>query len=91
MNIANWYRKEIFRGLLYRIYYSSILSMTECTGKEKQCYQWNEIDNKPNILTNKIVAIMNRDEERDIFDLCAFYNEEFNWGAILSIANKKRL
>ena len=50
------------------------------------------IDNKLNILTNKIVAIMNRDEEKDIFDLCALsYNEEFNWGEILSIANKKAL
>jgi len=50
------------------------------------------IDNKLNILTNKIVAIMNRDEEKDIFDLCALsYNEKFNWGEILSIANKKVL
>jgi len=50
------------------------------------------IDNKLNILTNKIVTIMNRDEEKDIFDLCALsYNEKFNWGEILAIANKKVL
>lgn len=51
-----------------------------------------KIDNKLNILTNKIVAIMNRDEEKDVFDLCAIaYNEEFNWGEIFRIANKKAL
>jgi hypothetical protein len=50
------------------------------------------IDNKINILTNKIVAILNRDEEKDIFDLCAIsYHEQFNWGMMLGIANKKAL
>lgn len=50
------------------------------------------IDNKINILTNKIVAILNRDEEKDIFDLCAIsYSEQFNWGKMLEIANKKAL
>jgi len=50
------------------------------------------IDNKLNILTNKIVAILNRDEEKDVFDLFAIsYNEEFNWGEMLEIANKKAL
>jgi len=48
------------------------------------------IDNKINILTNKIGAIIDRDEEKDIFDLfCFSCNEEFNWGEILEIANKK--
>jgi len=48
------------------------------------------IDNKINILTNKIAAIMNRDEEKDIFDLCAIsYNEKFVWGEIFKIVNKK--
>ena len=44
------------------------------------------------ILTNKIVAVLNRDEEKDIFDLFAIsYNESFNWGTVLEIANKKAL
>ncbi|HOJ29420.1 MAG TPA: nucleotidyl transferase AbiEii/AbiGii toxin family protein [Spirochaetota bacterium] len=48
------------------------------------------VDNKINILTNKITAIINRDEEKDIFDLfCFAYNENFNWEEVLHIANKK--
>ena len=48
------------------------------------------IDNKINILANKINAIIDRDEEKDIFDLfCLTYHEEFNWKDILDIANKK--
>jgi len=50
------------------------------------------IDNKINILTNKINTIINRDEEKDIFDLfCFAYNEEFNWNNILKITNKKEV
>jgi len=49
-----------------------------------------KIDNKINILTNKINTIINRDEEKDVFDLfCLTYYEEFNWGDIFKIANKK--
>ncbi|MCD4667563.1 MAG: nucleotidyl transferase AbiEii/AbiGii toxin family protein [Sulfurimonas sp.] len=49
-----------------------------------------KIDNKINILTNKINTIINRDEEKDVFDLfCLAYHEEFNWGKIFEIANKK--
>jgi len=41
-------------------------------------------------LTNKISTIVNRDEEKDIFDLfCIAYNEVFNWGEVFKIANKK--
>jgi predicted nucleotidyltransferase component of viral defense system len=48
------------------------------------------IDNIVNIFTNKVVAILDRDEEKDIFDLFAiFFNEEFSWKAMLNIANKK--
>ena len=50
------------------------------------------IDNKINILTNKLGAIIDRDEEKDIFDL--FYlasNETFNWDEVLKIANKKSI
>lgn len=50
------------------------------------------IDNITNMLTNKITAIMDRDEEKDIFDLFAIaYNETYNWGHILKIANKKSI
>ena len=49
-----------------------------------------KVDNKINILTNKINTIINRDEEKDVFDLfCLAYHEEFNWNSILEIANKK--
>lgn len=49
-----------------------------------------KIDNKINILTNKINTIINRDEEKDVFDLfCLAYNEDFNWGEVFEIANKK--
>jgi len=49
-----------------------------------------KIDNKINILTNKINTIINRDEEKDVFDLfCLAYYEEFNWGDVFKIANKK--
>ena len=49
-----------------------------------------KIDNKINILTNKINTIINRDEEKDIFDLfCLVYEENFNWAEIFKIANKK--
>ena len=50
------------------------------------------VDNKINILTNKICTIVSRDEEKDIFDLfCLAYNEEFNWGEVFKIANKKAI
>ncbi|MFA6654019.1 MAG: nucleotidyl transferase AbiEii/AbiGii toxin family protein [Candidatus Delongbacteria bacterium] len=48
------------------------------------------IDNILNILTNKISAILSRDEEKDIFDLFSIaYNMDFNWHEVLSIVNKK--
>jgi len=48
------------------------------------------VDNKFNILTNKINTIVNRDEEKDVFDLfCLAYNEQFNWKEIFNEANKK--
>ncbi len=50
------------------------------------------VDNKFNILTNKINTIVNRDEEKDVFDLfCLAYNEQFNWKEIFNEANKKAL
>jgi predicted nucleotidyltransferase component of viral defense system len=48
------------------------------------------IDNIKNILSNKISAIIGRDEEKDIFDLFSIaFNEQFKWPEILAIANKK--
>ncbi len=50
------------------------------------------IDNITNILTNKITAILGRDDAKDIFDLfCIAYHEEFNWKDVLNITNKKML
>lgn len=51
-----------------------------------------KIDNKINILTNKINTIISRDEEKDIFDLfCLAYNEKFEWKEVFEIANKKAI
>lgn len=50
------------------------------------------IDNKVNILANKITAIVGRDEEKDFFDLFVLAkNESFNWQKILEIASKKSI
>jgi len=50
------------------------------------------IDNILNILANKLTAILDRDEEKDLFDLVAIAkHEEFSWPEILSIAEKKSL
>jgi len=50
------------------------------------------VDNKINILANKVTAIIGRDEEKDFFDLfCLTKHESFNWETILKIANKKSL
>lgn len=48
------------------------------------------VDNINNILTNKLGAIMDRDEEKDVFDLVSIaHNENICWDDALSIANKK--
>jgi len=49
-----------------------------------------QIDNIENILSNKLNAVIDRDEAKDIFDIymiCKFY--DFNWEEILDIAHKK--
>ncbi|MEA2027507.1 MAG: nucleotidyl transferase AbiEii/AbiGii toxin family protein [Campylobacterota bacterium] len=49
-----------------------------------------KIDNKTNILANKVTAILGRDEAKDIFDLFTLlYNEECEWSEVLAIAHKK--
>ncbi len=48
------------------------------------------IDTIDNILSNKITAVIGRDNPKDIFDIyliCRFYN--FNWEKILKAAQKK--
>ncbi len=51
-----------------------------------------KIDNIINILSNKLSAIADRDEEKDIFDLFAIAkNQQFNWDEVLSIVNKKTM
>jgi len=48
------------------------------------------IDNIRNILTNKINAVVDRDEEKDVFDLCAIcMNEQFDWSEMTAVADKK--
>lgn len=48
------------------------------------------IDNIINILTNKITAIVGRDEAKDVFDICTIAeNYKFNWPEIIEIAMKK--
>jgi predicted nucleotidyltransferase component of viral defense system len=50
------------------------------------------IDNIENILSNKLTAIMGRDNPKDIFDvylICSFYN--FDWNIIIETAQKKLL
>ncbi len=48
------------------------------------------IDNIENILSNKLNTVIDRDEEKDIFDIyliCKFY--DFDWIDVLEIAHKK--
>jgi hypothetical protein len=56
------------------------------------CINNFKIDNIENILTNKICALINRDEEKDFFDLFAIAkNYPFFWEKTLNIANKKSI
>lgn len=48
------------------------------------------VDNKRNILVNKIGAILGRDDPKDVFDLVTLTRiEEFDWGEVLNEASKK--
>jgi len=50
------------------------------------------IDNIENILSNKVCAIIDRDEEKDFFDLFAIAKiHSFNWENIFNICNKKQI
>lgn len=49
-----------------------------------------KIDNFINILSNKITAIVGRDEAKDVFDVCTIAsNYHFNWPEVIDIALKK--
>ncbi len=59
----------------------------EGTSKKYNSYR---IDNIVNILTDKMLAITSRDEEKDIFDLFTIaFNEKFNWDEMFRICEKK--
>lgn len=50
------------------------------------------IDNAENILTNKISAIMGRDEPKDVFDIVHFaLNYSFNWQEVFLKAKRKSI
>lgn len=81
----------------YRVYVDDLLQIDFVNDRVYRYKKSNiingiKIDNKLNILTNKINTIVSRDEEKDIFDLfCLSYNENFDWKEILDISNKKAL
>lgn len=53
-------------------------------------YKYGMIDTPLNILTNKLTAIVSRDEPKDIFDICSIARSySFNWINIFEEAKKK--
>ncbi|HNZ26690.1 MAG TPA: nucleotidyl transferase AbiEii/AbiGii toxin family protein [Spirochaetota bacterium] len=59
-------------------------------GKIEKSEEGYRIDNIYNILTNKITAVIGRDEPKDVFDICSIsMNYDFNWAQIIEIAGKK--
>ncbi|MBV6511605.1 MAG: hypothetical protein FMNOHCHN_01087 [Ignavibacteriaceae bacterium] len=55
-------------------------------------YQYGLLDTPLNILSNKITAILGRDEPKDIFDLVSLsHNFSFTWEAVFQIAKAKAL
>lgn len=53
-------------------------------------YQYGLIDTPENILTNKIAAIIGRDEPKDVFDIVYIaLNYSFNWNDIFMHAKEK--
>ena len=48
------------------------------------------IDNLDNILSNKLTAVINRDNPRDIFDIYLIYKfHTFSWRYILEVGHQK--
>jgi len=55
-------------------------------------YEYGLIDTPLNILTNKLTAVIGRDEPKDVFDICTLaqhYN--FNWSDIFNEAKNKAI
>lgn len=53
-------------------------------------YKYGFIDTPFNILTNKLTAIVSRDEPKDVFDICVLsHNYSFNWMEVFSEAKNK--
>jgi predicted nucleotidyltransferase component of viral defense system len=51
-----------------------------------------QIDNPGNILSNKLSAIVNRDEPKDVFDIVSIaLNYSFNWDEVFSHSIKKAI
>jgi hypothetical protein len=54
-------------------------------------YRHMRIDNLINIISNKLTAIMNREDAKDIVDLLSLCrNYSFNWSQLINIVNKKQ-
>jgi len=55
-------------------------------------YKYGFIDTPLNILTNKLTAVVSRDEPKDVFDICILaQNYSFNWPEVFSEAKKKSI
>ena len=55
-------------------------------------YQYGLIDTPLNILTNKLTAIVGRDEPKDVFDICSLAQHYmFNWPEVFGEAKNKAI
>jgi len=55
-------------------------------------YRYGFIDTPLNILTNKLTAIVSRDEPKDVFDICVLsQNYRFNWVDVFGEAKNKAI
>jgi len=55
-------------------------------------YKYGFIDTPLNILTNKLTAVVSRDEPKDVFDICVLsQNYRFNWVEVFSEAKNKSI
>jgi len=55
-------------------------------------YKYGFIDTPLNILTNKLTALVSRDEPKDIFDVCVLsQNYRFNWMEVFGEAKNKAI
>lgn len=55
-------------------------------------YLYGFIDTPLNILTNKLTAVVSRDEPKDVFDICVLsQNYRFNWVEVFNEAKNKAI